>query len=42
VKDNYGKSYLPAFNINTIGNLIPGQGYKIYIINEDELIYPEN
>lgn len=40
VKDNYGNSYIPAYNINTIGNLVNGQGYKIYVLSPDELIYP--
>ena len=28
-KDNYGAAYLPEFNFNGIGNLLPGQGYQI-------------
>jgi hypothetical protein len=42
VKDNFGNVYIPAYGINTIGNLIPGQGYQIYITNTDELVYPGN
>ena len=42
VKDNDGNTYIPAFEINSIGNLVPGQGYQIYVLNPDELIYPEN
>jgi len=41
-KDNLGNVYLPAFEINTIGDMIPGQGYQIYILNGGTLIYPEN
>lgn len=42
VKDNFGNNYIPAYDINDIGNLIPGQGYQIYIINNDALVYPGN
>jgi hypothetical protein len=41
-KDNNGKIYVPSFNINTIGNLLPGQGYQMYISGTDTLIYPAN
>lgn len=40
VKNSSGKVYLPQFNINSIGNLLPGQGYQIYVLNPDVLIYP--
>jgi uncharacterized protein (TIGR02145 family) len=39
VKDNEGNVYIPSYDINTIGNLVPGQGYQIYVINADTLIY---
>jgi hypothetical protein len=42
VKDNYGNVYIPAYGINTIGNLVPGQGYQIYLTNLDVLTYPGN
>jgi uncharacterized protein (TIGR02145 family) len=42
VKDNEGNVYIPSFGINTIGNLVPGQGYQIYVLNEDMLTYPGN
>lgn len=41
-KDNMGNVFFPAFEINMIGDMLPGQGYQIYIINSDELVYPEN
>jgi PKD repeat protein len=41
-KNNNGAVYIPMFGINDIGNLIPGQGYQIYVSNEDSLIYPAN
>jgi uncharacterized Zn ribbon protein len=42
VKDNEGNVYIPFYGINTIGNLKPGQGYHIYVIDADVLFYPEN
>ncbi|MCO5252200.1 MAG: PKD domain-containing protein [Candidatus Kapabacteria bacterium] len=41
-KDNFGNVYYPAFEINMIGNMLPGQGYQIFILNSDTLVYPEN
>lgn len=37
-----GKVYIPSFGINTIGNLKPGVGYKVYVTNSDTLLYPGN
>ena len=42
VKDNGGNTYLPSFGINTIGDMIPGQGYKIKMSASDILTYPAN
>jgi photosystem II stability/assembly factor-like uncharacterized protein len=42
VKDNFGNVYIPSYGINTIGNLVPGQGYQIYVTNPDVLVYPGN
>jgi hypothetical protein len=42
VKDNYGNVYIPSYGINTIGNLVRGQGYQIYVLNADVLVYPGN
>jgi hypothetical protein len=42
VKDNFGNVYIPSYGINTIGNLKPGQGYQIYVLNSDVLVYPGN
>jgi hypothetical protein len=42
VKDNEGNVYIPAYDINGIGNLIPGKGYQIYVVNADTLVFPEN
>jgi hypothetical protein len=41
-KDNYGNVYIPEYDYNNIGNLKPGMGYLIYLINNDTLTYPSN
>jgi hypothetical protein len=41
-KDNMGNVFYPAFEINNIGNMLPGQGYQIYMISGGTLVYPEN
>ena len=41
-KDNMGNVFYPAFEINMIGNMLPGQGYQIYMISGGTLVYPEN
>ena len=38
-KNNLGTAYIPEFNFNGIGNLIPGQGYQIKL-NEKISIKP--
>ncbi|NLG18231.1 MAG: hypothetical protein GX556_12935 [Fibrobacter sp.] len=40
VKNNSGQIYSPDFSINTIGNMLVGQGYKVYMKNAATLIYP--
>ena len=40
-KNNAGKVYLPP-SINTIGNMLPGEGYQLYLNKVDTLIYPAN
>ncbi|MEZ4695551.1 MAG: Ig-like domain-containing protein [Rhodothermales bacterium] len=40
VKDVSGKVYYPAYSINEIGSLQPGQGYKIHMAANAELAYP--
>jgi len=37
VKDSYGSVFWPAYNINTIGNLINGKGYQIRMLYSDTL-----
>lgn len=39
-KNQEGQVYIPSFGINSLGNLIPGQGYRLYVTSNDVLIYP--
>ena len=39
VKNHLGQAYLPDWNFNGIGNLIPGQGYQVKVNQVDELLY---
>ena len=41
-KNISGQVYWPAFGINTIGDMIPGEGYQIYLSAPDTLTYPAN
>jgi len=41
-KNNFGQVYYPLFGINDIGNMLPGQGYQIYLIKASVLQYPQN
>ncbi len=34
--------YVPSYGINTFGNMQPGNGYYIYILNNTTLTYPAN
>jgi hypothetical protein len=40
VTDNSGRIFWPETGINTIGHMKPGQGYKIFLKSDAELIYP--
>lgn len=42
VKDFTGSAYLPAWEFNGLGDLEPGQGYQLKMINEDVLNYLPN
>jgi hypothetical protein len=42
VKNNAGQVYWPQFNINTIGSMLPGQGYQINVSQAATLTYPAN
>lgn len=41
-KNNVGGVYFPTWGINTMGNMLPGEGYFIYMNNLGMLIYPAN
>jgi hypothetical protein len=42
VKNNAGQTYIPAFGINNIGQLLPTQGYKLKSTGVATLLYPPN
>jgi len=41
-KNNAGNVLIPEYGINTIGNLMPMQGYQVYLHRKDTLVYPSN
>jgi len=41
-KNGMGQVYWPAYGINTIGSMIPGQGYQMYLTQAGTLTYPAN
>ncbi len=40
IKNNNGDVFWPAFGINTIGTMNPGEGYKAYMAGKGTLTYP--
>ena len=42
VKDYLGSTYLPEWNFNGIGNMLPGAGYQVKTNNADTLQYLSN
>ncbi|HWP82727.1 MAG TPA: T9SS type A sorting domain-containing protein [Bacteroidota bacterium] len=42
VKNNSGQVFWPEFGINTIGSMMPGQGYQVYLSQASALTYPAN
>jgi hypothetical protein len=42
VKDSEGNAYWPYFNVNLIGNMLPGKGYQIKTNSSCTLLYPSN
>ena len=40
IKDGSGNIFFPSLNINNIINMKPGNGYKIYMNEADQLTYP--
>ncbi len=41
-KNNEGDVLIPEYDINTIGNLMPMQGYQVFLRLKDTLVYPAN
>src|SRR5690606_15732447 len=41
-KNGAGRVYWPAFSINTIGNMMPGEGYQLYTNQAATLTYAAN
>ena len=41
-KDQEGQVYHPAYGLDGIGELHPGQGYQVHVDAETELVYPKN
>jgi len=42
VKDYLGEIYWPLYGVNSIGNMDPGEGYQIKMLNATTLTYPAN
>jgi hypothetical protein len=42
VKNGSGQVYWPQFNLNAIGNMIPGKGYQIKLYSPQSFYYPAN
>ena len=40
VKDSEGNALWPLFNLNSIGDLQPGKGYQIKMLNTINFQYP--
>jgi hypothetical protein len=41
VKNGPGQVYWPQFGVNTIGNMVPGQGYQVRMSESDTLTFNE-
>lgn len=42
IKDGVGNVYWPEYDVNTIGNMEPGKGYQVRMVNSREFVYPDN
>tara|TARA_B110000977_G_C11013425_1_gene468553 strand:- start:803 stop:937 length:135 start_codon:yes stop_codon:yes gene_type:complete len=40
IKDNSGVPYWNEYDYNGIGNLIPEQGYQVYVLNDVVFSFP--
>jgi len=41
IKDEDGNVYWPEYNLNSIGDMLPGEGYHIKILNPSNFIYSD-
>jgi hypothetical protein len=41
-KDGAGQTFWPAYEVNQIGDMQPGQGYQVYMTADGDLTYPGN
>ena len=41
-KDYMGNAYLPEWDFNGIGNMMPGRGYQLKIVLDDVLYFLSN
>lgn len=39
VKNGSGEIYMPEYGINSIGNMVPGEGYWVHMKNSETLVY---
>ena len=42
VKNGLGEVFWPIYNVNNIGNMVPGEGYQVKMTNTVSLTYPGN
>ena len=42
VSNSAGDVFWPDYEINTLGDMVPGQGYKLHVSESAELTYPAN
>ena len=42
IKNALGNVYFPEFDVNTMGDMIPGQGYQIKMTNDRVFTYPSD
>jgi hypothetical protein len=41
-KNGLGEMYVPAWNVNSLGNMVPGDGYFMFTTNAQTFNYPAN
>ena len=42
IKNGQGQVYWPVYNLNTMGNMNPGEGYLIRMSSVHSFVYPPN